>query len=177
IGTIDAYLIYRLTNGEVFATDHTNASRTLLFEISDLKWDSELCALFDVPRRALPEVRDSTARFGETDLSGLLAIPIPICGVMGDSQASLVAHRCFKPGMAKVTLGSGSSVLLNIGAALRPGGEGAVSSNAWTHAGKPTYSFEGIINYSAATIAWLRDQLGIIQTPEETESAACAIAD
>jgi glycerol kinase len=96
---------------------------------------------------------------------------------MGDSQASLFAHRCFKPGMAKVTLGSGSSVLLNIGDELRSGGEGAVSTIAWTHAGKPTYSFEGIINYSAATIAWLKDQLGIIQNPEETETAACAITD
>ena len=177
IGTIDAYLIYRLTKGKTFATDHTNASRTLLFEISDLKWDAELCALFDVPMRALPEVRDSTARFGETDLNGLLAKAIPVCGVMGDSQASLFAHRCLAPGMAKVTLGSGSSILLNIGDTLRSGGEGAVSTIAWTHAGKPTYSFEGIINYSAATIEWLKNQLGLIQSAEETESAACAIAD
>jgi glycerol kinase len=140
IGTIDAYLVYRLTNGRVFATDHTNASRTLLFEISNLKWDEELCALFEVPLGALPEVHDSTARFGETDFAGKLAKPIPICGVMGDSQASLVAHRCFSPGMAKVTLGSGSSILLNTGNELRDGGEGAVSTVAWTHAGKPTYS-------------------------------------
>src|SRR4029079_7752990 len=102
---------------------------------------------------------------------------IPICGVMGDSQASLVAHRCFNPGMAKVTLGSGSSVLLNIGAELRSGGDGAVSTIAWTHAGKATYSFEGIINYSAATIEWLKNQLGLITSARETESAACAVAD
>ncbi|HEX3357156.1 MAG TPA: glycerol kinase GlpK [Tepidisphaeraceae bacterium] len=177
IGTIDAYLIYRLTNGKVFATDHTNASRTLLLDISSLKWDEELCRMFEVPMGALPEVRESTARFGETDLNGLLSKPIPICGVMGDSQASLVAHRCFEPGMAKVTLGSGSSVLLNLGSKLQYGGDGALSTIAWTHARKATYSFEGIINYSAGTIAWLKDQLGLIQNAQETESAACAIAD
>jgi len=173
VGTIDAYLIYRLTGGKTFATDHTNASRTLLFDITSLRWDEELCRLFEVPMRALPEVRDSTAAFGSTTLAGRA---IPICGVMGDSQASLFAHRCFQPGMAKVTLGSGSSILLNLGPELRHT-QAAVSTIAWTHAGKPTYSFEGIINYSAATIQWLKDQLGLIRDPGETESAACAVAD
>jgi glycerol kinase len=174
IGTIDAYLIYRLTGGKTFATDHTNASRTLLFDISTLKWDEDLCVLFGVPMRALPEVRDSTARFGVADVNGR---EIPICGVMGDSQASLFAHRCFTPGSAKVTLGTGSSVLLNIGDTLRYGGDGAVSTIAWTHAGKPTYSFEGIISYSAATIAWLKDQLGLIRDAAETEALAKSVAD
>ena len=95
---------------------------------------------------------------------------------MGDSQASLFAHRCFAPGAAKATIGSGSSVLLNLGAELRHASKGAVSTIAWTHAGTPTYCFEGIINYSAATIQWLKDQLGIIKHPAETEAAACAIA-
>jgi glycerol kinase len=177
IGTIDAYLIYRLTNGQVFATDHTNASRTLLFDIANLKWDAELCGLFSVPMKALPQVRDNTARFGETNAHSLLKQATPICGVMGDSQASLFAHRCFAPGMAKVTIGSGSSVLLNIGPTLRRAGQGAVSTIAWTHQGRPTYSFEGIINYAAATIAWLKDQLGLIRDAQETQAAACAIAD
>lgn len=177
VGTIDTYLIYRLTGGRIFATDHTNASRTLLFDIKRLAWDEELCRLFDVPRRALPEVRDSTGRFGETDIEGLLPRPVPICGVLGDSQASLFAHRCFSPGTAKVTLGSGSSVLLNIGPELRSPGDGAVVTIAWTHAGKPTYSFEGIINYSAATIGWLKDQLGLIRSAEETEAAAASVPD
>ena len=115
IGTIDTYLIYRLTGGAVFATDHTNASRTLLYHIADLRWDADLCALFDVPIAALPDVRESSAHFGTTDLGGVLDHPIPICGVMGDSQAALFAERCFHPGMAKVTFGTGSSVLLNIG--------------------------------------------------------------
>jgi len=177
VGTIDTYLIYRLTGGNTFATDHTNASRTLLFDIARLRWDPELAKMFDVPVRALPEVRDSTATFGETDFQGLLRRPIKIAGVMGDSQASLFAHCCFAPGMAKVTVGTGSSVLLNLGAQLRYGGDGACSTVAWTHAGAATYSFEGIINYSAATIAWLKDQLGLIASVDECEVAARAVGE
>src|SRR5207253_827337 len=131
---------------------------------------------FQVPMSGLPEVRDSTANFGTTDLGGLLDDPIPICGVMGDSQASLFAHRCFRPGMAKVTLGTGSSVLLNLGAELRYGADAAVSTVAWSHQGKPTYSFEGIISYAAATVAWLKDQLGLIRDAAETEPAANAVS-
>ena len=116
-GTIDTYLIYRLTREQVFATDHTNASRTLLFDIARLQWDEELCRWWEVPCAALPEVRESAAEFGTTTLAGVLPRPIPICGVMGDSQASLFAQRCFERGMAKVTFGSGSSVLLNVGVA------------------------------------------------------------
>ena len=177
IGTIDTYLIYRMTGGRVFATDQTNGSRTLLFDIERMAWSGDLCDLFDVPVKALPEVRESAARFGETDLAGILPRPVPICGVMGDSQASLFAQRCFEPGMAKVTFGTGSSVLLNIGPKPNPSGEGAVTSVAWVHDGQPTYCYEGIINYSAATLAWLKDQLGLIQSAGETESMALAVAD
>jgi glycerol kinase len=177
IGTIDTYLIYRLTGGGTFATDHTNASRTLLFDIARLRWDEGLCRMFGVPMRALAEARDSTATFGEADFQGLLKRPVTICGVMGDSQASLFAHRCFTPGMAKVTIGTGSSVLLNLGPRLRFGGDGACSTVAWTNAGAATYSFEGIINYSAATIAWLKDQLGLIKSVDECEAAATGVAD
>jgi len=176
-GTIDAYLIHRLTNGKTFATDHTNASRTLLLDIHTMKWDDELCALFGVPKDCLPEVRDSTANFGSTDLGGVLKGAVPLIGVMGDSQASLFAHRCFSPGSAKVTLGTGSSVLLNIGASAKDAGEGAVTTIAWTHAGKATYSFEGIINYSAATVAWLKDGLKLINSAAETEAAALEVKD
>jgi glycerol kinase len=139
-----------------------------------LQWDAQLCEMFQVPIRALPEVRSSTARFGMASLFGR---EVPICGVMGDSQASLFAHRCFDEGMAKVTLGSGSSVLLNIGPQLKSGGEGAVSTIAWTHENRPTYSFEGIISYAAATIGWLKDQLGLIRDPQETEEAAMSVKD
>ncbi|HYO10224.1 MAG TPA: glycerol kinase GlpK [Tepidisphaeraceae bacterium] len=172
-GTIDAYLLYRLTGGQTFATDSTNASRTLLFNIETLDWDAELCELFDVPLRALPEVRDSSALFGRCAAREFGA-NLPIAGVMGDSQAALFAHRCFQPGQAKVTIGTGSSILLNAGSRLPARG---VRTIAWTRAGVPTYCLEGIVSYSAATITWLRDGLGLIRSDDEVEPAARAVAD
>jgi glycerol kinase len=177
IGTIDAYLVHRLTGGKVFATDFTNASRTLLFDIGKLKWDAQLCKLFSVPMDALPEVHESAARFGETDAGGILPRRVPIVGVMGDSQASLFAQRCYQPGMAKATFGTGTSVLLNIGDQLRISKNGAVTAMAWVWQGKPTYAFEGIINFSAATIEWLKNQLGLIQSAGEVEKLATSIPD
>ncbi len=177
IGTIDSYLIYRLTGGRVHATDHTNASRTLLYNIESLGWDDELCRLFDVPVSALPEVRDCSARYGETDLDGFLSSPLPICGVIGDSQASLFAQRCFDKGMTKVTLGTGSSILLNIGGKPQLTESGAVTTIAWVHNGEPTYSFEGIINYSAAALTWLQNQLGLFTDPGEIETLATSVED
>jgi glycerol kinase len=177
IGTIDAYLIYRLTEGQVFATDATNASRTLLYDIGRLAWDEELCALWDVPRAALPEVRDCTARFGATTLAGRLAAPLPICGVMGDSQASLFAQRGFEPGAAKVTFGTGTSLLMNIGSQPRLSANGVLTALAWMHAGRPTYAFEGIIISSGATLTWLRDQLGLVREAGEFETLARAVPD
>jgi len=177
IGTIDAYLIHRLTGGKVFATDYTNASRTLLFDIGKLRWDEHLCRLFNVPLQALPEVHESAARFGDTDAGGLLPKRVPICGVMGDSQASLFAQRCYQPGMAKATFGTGTSVLLNIGNKFRLSENGAVTALAWVWRGQPTYAFEGIINFSAATIEWLKNQLGLIRDSSEVEALARSIAD
>lgn len=176
-GTIDAYLIHRLTSGATFATDPTNASRTLLFDAGQLRWDAQLCELFRVPPRALPEVRESNARFGETDAAGTLPTPLPICGVMGDSQASLFAQRCFQPGTAKATFGTGTSVMLNVGDRFQPTARGSVAALAWVLDGTPTYAVEGLINYSSATIAWLKDQLGLIGDAAETESLAASVAD
>lgn len=175
LGTIDTYLIYRLTHGAVFATDHTNASRTLLFDIGRRQWDDELCRWWQVPRGALPEVHESASRFGTTTIAGALSRPVPICGVMGDSQASLFAQRCFEPGMAKVTFGSGSSVLLNVGAAMPGAAGGSVATLAWVHGGSPTYAAEGIITSSASTITWLRGQLRLFSSPAETESMATSL--
>lgn len=177
IGTIDTYLIYRLTKCEVFATDHTNACRTLLFNIRTLSWDKELCDIFDVPVQALPDIRESSAAFGETNVEGILNSPIPICGVMGDSQAALFAHRCFDPGNAKVTFGTGSSVLLNIGSELMSSDKGIVTTIAWVKDGKPTYAFEGITNFTGGTIAWLQNQMGLISNAAETEQLARSVAD
>jgi glycerol kinase len=177
VGTIDAYLIYRLTGGQTFASDHTNASRTLLYNIHTLGWDAELCELFRVPQQALPEVRDVNDRFGATDLGGYLDQPLPICGVMGDSQAALFGQRGYTPGAVKITFGSGSSILLNIGKQPRQPAQGVITALAWVIDGQPTYSFEGITNFTGATVNWLRDQLKLIETPEETETLALSVAD
>ena len=175
IGTIDTYLIYRLTGGRTFATDHTNASRMLLLNIHMLQWDAALADLFGVPLAALADVRESSAHFGETTFDGLLSAPLPICGVMGDSQAALFAQRCYAPGSAKVTLGTGSSVLLNIGHEARL--SASVTTIGWVHQGQPTYAFEGIINFTGATVAWLRDQFQLIGSSGETEALARAVPD
>lgn len=177
VGTIDAYLIYRLTGGRVLATDHTNASRTLLLGLESREWDPELCELFGVPCEALPEVRESFDVLGETDVAGALPRPAPLCGVMGDSQASLFSQRCFAPGDAKATFGTGTSVLLNIGSELKAPEGGAVAALAWVHGGHATYAWEGLINYSAATIAWLKDQLRLITSAAESEDLASAVED
>lgn len=177
IGTMDTYLVYRLTGGRVFATDHTNASRTLLYDIHRLAWDADLAALFGVPLSVLPEIRSCDARFGETDLGSLLPSPIPVYGVMGDSQAALFAQRCYTSGSAKVTFGTGSSILLNIGSEPRLTGQGIVTAISWVLAGAPTYALEGIINFTGATIQWLRDQLGLIQSVQEIEDLATSVSD
>jgi len=176
-GTIDTYLIYRLTRGEVYATDHTNASRTLLYDIEKLGWSNDLIDLFGLEVSALPEVKESSAFFGETNLGCCINQPVPIIGVMGDSQGALFAQRCFTPGSAKVTFGTGSSVLMNIGHEKRLSQKGSVTALAWVLDGKPTYAYEGIINFTGGTISWLRDKLQLIDDPSETESIAKSIAD
>ncbi len=177
IGTIDAYLVYRMTNGNVFATDHTNASRTLLYDTRALQWSQELCDLWEAPPEALPEIRESQASFGETDLAGALRHSRPIVGVMGDSQAALFAQRCFEPGTAKVTFGTGSSVLLNIGGEPRSSRRGLVTALAWVRDGRPVYAFEGIIINSAATLDWIRSQLGLVRDVGEIEALAREVPD
>ena len=176
-GTIDTYLIYRLTNCKVYATDHTNASRTLFYDIKNFAWSQELCKVFDLSFSSLPDVRESSAWFGDTDLVGNLNRRIPIYGVMGDSQAALFAQRCFDPGSVKVTFGTGSSILMNVGHELRLSSSGTITALAWVLDGIPTYAFEGIINFSGATITWLRDQLHLIDNVAETEELALSVAD
>ncbi len=176
-GTIDTYLVYRLTGGKVYATDHTNASRTLFYDIEKLAWSQELCKVFGLEFGELPDLRESSAWYGDTDLGGCLNRRIPICGVMGDSQAALFAQRCFMPGGAKVTFGTGSSVLLNIGSEKRLSSHGTLTALGWVLQGQPTYAFEGIINFTGATISWLRDQLQLIENPAETETLAQSVSD
>ncbi len=177
VGTIDTYLVYRLTGGQVFATDSTNASRTLLYNIDRLAWDEELCTLFDVPMRALAEVRECFANFGETDAEQRLPKKLPICGVMGDSQASLFAQRCFEAGTGKATFGSGTSIMLNVGSTRPNDQQGIVTAIAWVQAGRPVYAYEGLIVYSSATISWLQNQLGLITDAADTEQLAIEAGD
>ncbi|MCG7852834.1 MAG: glycerol kinase GlpK [Methanosarcinaceae archaeon] len=176
-GTIDTYLIYRLSGGKVYATDYTNASRTLFFDIEKLGWSEDLCKIFGLEFGKLPDIRESSAWFGDTDLGGCLKRRIPICGIMGDSQAALFAQRCFAPGGAKVTFGTGSSVLLNIGHQKRLSAYGTLTALAWVFEGQPTYAYEGIINFTGATITWLRDQLKLIDNQDETEALARSISN
>lgn len=176
-GTIDTYLVYRLTGGSVYATDFTNASRALFFDIGKLAWSQELCELFGIKFGALPEIRESSGWYGDTDLAGQLHRRLPIYGVMGDSQAAFFAQRCYEPGSAKVTFGTGSSILLNIGRKKGPSMSGMVTALGWVLNGQPTYAYEGIINYTGASIAWLRDQLQLISNPAETETLARSVKD
>jgi glycerol kinase len=177
VGTMDTYLIHRLTRGAVFATDPTNACRTLLYDIGRLAWSEKLCEWWQLPRTALAEVRASDAQFGETDLEGRLAAPVPIRGVMGDSQAAMFAQQCLEVGSAKVTFGTGSSVLLNAGRQRPRSLDSAVTTLAWVQGTVPTYALEGIITSAAATLVWLRDRLGILADPAESASLAADSSD
>ncbi len=175
-GTIDSFLLWRLTGGRVHATDATNASRTLLFDIERQAWDPELLALFEIPDCILPEVRDSACRFGTTT-PDLLGTEVPITGIAGDQQAALVGQACVAPGMVKATFGTGCFVLVNTGAAcLRPRA-GTLSTLAYRLDGAPTYATEGAIFVAGAAVKWLRDGLGVIARAAETEGLAASLDD
>lgn len=176
IGTIDSWLIWKLTRGKVHATDVTNASRTSLFNIHTLQWDEELCQLFHVPLELLPEVRLSDELYGYTEDQELFDAQIPITGVIGDSQAALFGQLCLQPGMAKATYGTGTSLLMNVGD--RPAtGRGLVSAIAWGREGKVTYALEAVIRTSGDSIKWLKDQLKIFSTYEEMNELLAAVPD
>ena len=165
-GTMDCWLVWNLTGNHF--TDYSNASRTQLFNIVDLKWDAELCKLFSVPIESLPEVHMSDDNYGETDLNGLLDHKVPICGVLGDSHGALFGQNCRRAGQMKATYGTGSSVMLNIGEKPLFSSAGIVTSLAWGMNGKVEYVFEGNLNYTGAVISWLKDQVGLISSAAET---------
>ncbi|WP_434309264.1 FGGY-family carbohydrate kinase [Hominifimenecus sp. rT4P-3] len=171
-GTIDSWLVYCLTNGRSFKTDYSNASRTGLYHIRNLKWDEELCSAFQVPPDALPEVCMSDSNFGSTTLGGWLDAPIPIHGILGDSHGALFGQDCRLPGQAKVTYGTGSSVMMNLGTEPRISKKGLVTSLAWGLNGRIEYVFEGNLNYTGAVITWLRQDLGLIRTDQEATKRA-----
>lgn len=171
-GTIDSWVIYKLTGGREYKTDYSNASRTQLFNIFDLKWDEEICGLFGINPANMAEVCDSDAEFGRTDLEGFLPHSIPIHGVMGDSHGALFGQGCLKPGMIKSTYGTGSSIMMNIGAKPILSSRGVVTSLAWSMGGTVNYVLEGNLNYTGAVITWLKDDLKLIRSPGETEGLA-----
>ncbi|MCI9469733.1 MAG: glycerol kinase GlpK [Lachnospiraceae bacterium] len=170
-GTIDSWLVYKLTGKKDFRTDYSNASRTQMFHIGKLKWDEEICSLFKIPMSALAEVTDSNGYYGDTDLEGYLDHPIPIHGVLGDSHGALFGQGCLDKGMIKATYGTGSSVMMNIGGS-PVYSDRVVTSLAWGMDGKVDYVLEGNINYTGAVITWLKDDLQLIQSPAETQALA-----
>ncbi len=176
IGTIDSWLLYKLTGGRVFATDVTNASRTMLFDIHAMQWDEELLELFSVPRDTLPEVRASSDYFGETSRN-LFGRGIPITGIAGDQQAALFGQRCFTPGAAKNTYGTGCFLLMNSGIAAPVSRNKLLSTVAWKLKGQTQYALEGSVFIGGAVVQWLRDGLGIIKSAAEVEALAASVPD
>jgi glycerol kinase len=170
-GTVDCFLLWRLTGGRVHATDATNASRTLLFNIHTQDWDDDLLALFDVPRSLLPEVHDCAADFGETE-ANLLGAPVPICGIAGDQHAALVGQAGFENGMTKSTYGTGSFIMANTGGTPIVSQNKLLTTTAYRFDGVATYAIEGSIFVAGSAIQWLRDQLKIIDDANATEAIA-----
>ncbi len=177
MGTIDSWLIWKLTRGQRHVTDVTNASRTLLMNIRTLKWDEDLLRMFTIPSSMMPEILPCDSVFGETDVEGTLANPIKIAGVLGDSHGALAGQMCFEAGLGKATYGTGSSVMVNIGQEFSKAPGGLVTSVAFAAGGKCFYAFEGNIHCTGATLKWLQEQMQLISSPAEVEPAAQSVED
>jgi glycerol kinase len=175
-GTIDTWLIFKLTNGTAFVTDHTNASRTMLYDIGRRRWDADLLKLFGVPRDALAEVRNSSGMFGVAAAQHL-GMQLPITGVAGDQQAALFGQGCWKPGQAKNTYGTGAFLLLNTGTRRANSKRGLLTTLACDARGEPVFALEGSVFIAGAAMQWLRDGLKIIANAAESEQLASSIAD
>ena len=173
-GTIDTWVIWKLTNGKTHATDTTNASRTLLFNIFELKWDKDLCEMFNVPLKMLPKVHSSMHDFGKLEY---FSSDVRILGVAGDQQASLFGHTCFKPGDCKNTYGTGCFMLMNTGDKPILSSKGLLTTIAWTLDGKTTYALEGSVFVGGAAIQWLRDGLKVIKEAPEADESAMKVPD
>jgi len=175
-GTVDSFLIWRLTGGRRHVTDISNASRTLLFNIHTQDWDDELLRLLDVPRAMLPEVRGSSEVYGEID-PGLLGAAVPIAGSAGDQQAALFGQACFEPGTAKNTYGTGCFMLLNTGSTPVPSDKGLVTTIGWRIGAETTYALEGSVFIAGAAVQWLRDGLGAIRSSADVEALMAEVPD
>ena len=180
-GTIDSWLVFKLTGGKVHATDYTNASRTMLFNVHTLDWDDDLLEMLNIPRSMMPTPLPCDAVYGELskELTTQLHLPeeMKIAGVLGDSHGALSGQMCFGEGYGKATYGTGSSVMVNIGERYAPAPDGLVTSVGFSALGKTFYAFEGNIHCTGATLNWLRDQLQLINGPQEVEEIATSIPD
>ncbi len=175
-GTVDTWLLYKLTNGRVFATDVTNASRTMLYNIHELSWDRELLEKFDIPSSMLPEVNDSSYMYGNTD-AGLIGAEVPIAGIAGDQQAALFGQCCFDKGEGKNTYGTGCFLLMNTGEQAVESKSGLLTTIAVGINGKVCYALEGSVFVAGAAIKWLRDEMKMINDASETEKMAYSVKD
>ncbi|SHK30284.1 glycerol kinase [Anaerobranca californiensis DSM 14826] len=176
-GNIDTWLIWNLTRGKVHVTDYSNASRTMLFNIKELKWDEKILSELDIPAAMLPEVKPSSYVYGHTDQATFGGAMIPIAGAAGDQQAALFGQGCFLPGMAKNTYGTGCFMLMNTGEKMVPSKNGLLTTLAWGVDGKVEYALEGSIFIAGAVVQWLRDELKIIRDAEDTEYMATKVKD
>lgn len=172
LGTIDSYLVFKLTDGDVFRCDYSNAARTQLFDIRNHFWSSELCSAFGLSPSCLPDVVDSDGDFGTTTLDGFFPHEVPVCAVLGDSNSSLYAQRCYSEGQTKVTYGTGSSVMMNTGCGKPVMIDGLSTSIAWSVSGKLDYVIEGNVNYTGAIITWLEKDLGVVADANDTSDMA-----
>ena len=176
-GTIDTWLLYKFTNGKSYATDYTNASRTLFFNLHTLSWNVDILQKFNLSNLHLPSLQPSAAAFGSTDLNGLLPTPIGITGMIGDSHAAAFGEGCFAPGTAKATLGTGCSILMNIGATPTLSKTGMVTTICWSTEQETAYALEGVIVSCGATIEWLKNELELFTNSKDTEAMATAVPD
>jgi len=173
-GTVDTWLLWKLTGGKVHATDYTNASRTMIYNIKDLKWDDKLLTELNIPKSMLPEVKKSSEIYGETNLNGVM---VPIAGIAGDQQAALYGQTCFTPGEAKNTYGTGCFLLVNIGEEMKLSKNGLVTTIAATSHDKVQYALEGSIFVGGAVVQWLRDELKLIYDAKDSEYFATKVKD
>jgi len=176
-GNIDTWLLYKMSGGKAYSTDYTNASRTLFFNLNNLSWDQELLADFGLSNLNLPELRPSAHHFGMTTINGLLNHEISIGGMIGDSHAAAFGEGCFETGNAKATLGTGSSILMNIGNQPKKSANGMMTTICWSTGDRVDYALEGIIVSAGSTIEWVKNQLGLFNDIEELEAACLSVKD
>ncbi len=171
-GTIDTWLLYKLTNGKSYLTDYTNASRTLFFNLRELKWDASLLKLLGVESIHFPKPNPSSYHFGETDFNGLLETSLPITAMIGDSHSAAFGEGCFEPGQAKATMGTGSSILMNIGGEVKSSNKGMMTTICWSTEERVDFALEGVIVSCGSTIEWLKNEMGIISDSKTTADIA-----